>query len=90
MKYEKKNEQAPRLVELLRQRFTDSDGRLIRGAKSRIAEHLGVSYASVSQWFALGRACNHRHHHKIAMLILSNQQFSARKTGPKLCRPNLG
>ena len=90
MKYEKKNSEAPRLVELLRQRFTDSDGRLIRGAKSRIAEHLGVSYASVSQWFALGRACNHRHHHKIAMLILSNQQFSARKTGPKLCRPNLG
>ena len=84
MKYEKKNEQAPRLVELLRQRFTDSDGRLIRGAKSRIAEHLGVSYASVSQWFGLGRSCNHRHHHKIAMLILSNQQFSARKPGPKV------
>jgi hypothetical protein len=90
MKYEKKNQQSAHLINLLRQRFTGSDGKLIRGAKSRIAEHIGVSYGSVSQWFEAGKACNHRHHNKIAHLILSGVEFSARKTGPKLCRPNLG
>jgi hypothetical protein len=89
MKYQKKNEQSAHLICLLRQRFTGSDGKLIRGAKSRIAEHIGVSYGSVSQWFEAGKACNHRHHNKIAHLILSGVEFSARKTGPKVHNSDL-
>lgn len=75
---------SPHIFELLRQRFSGKDGKLIRGASSRIAEHLGLSYGTVSQWFSKGSKCNKRLHAPIAQLILSNLDFSARKTGPKV------
>jgi hypothetical protein len=75
---------SPHIFELLRQRFSGKDGKLIRGASSRIAEHLGLSYGTVSQWFSKGSKCNKRLHSPIAQLILSNVDFSARKTGPKV------
>jgi hypothetical protein len=71
------------LLSLLFQRFRGADGKLIRGAQSRIAEHLGVTYGTVSQWFSKGSKCHKKHHGQIAQLILSNADFSARKTGPK-------
>ena len=75
---------APHIFVLLRQRFSGADGKLIRGASSRIAEHLGVTYGTVSQWFAKGSKCHARHLAPIAQLILSNVDFSAKKTGPKV------
>ena len=75
---------SPHIFELLRQRFSGADGKLIRGAQSRIAEHLSVTYGTVSQWFSKGSKCNKKHHGQIAQLILSNVDFSARKTGPKV------
>ena len=74
----------PHLLHLLLQRFRGSDGKLIRGAQSRIAEHLGVTYGTVSQWFTHGITPNKKHLAPIAQLILSNVEFSARKTGPKV------
>lgn len=74
---------SPHIFELLRQRFSGADGKLIRGVQSRIAEHLGVTYGTVSQWFSKGSKCHKKHHGPIAQLILSNADFSARKTGPK-------
>jgi len=71
------------LLSLLFQRFRGADGNLIRGAQSRIAEHLGVTYGTVSQWFSKGSKCNKKHHGQIAQLILSNADFSAKKTGRK-------
>jgi hypothetical protein len=76
-------EAPPPILSLLFQRFSDGDGKLIRGAQSRIAEHLGVTYGTVSQWFSKGSKCHKKHHGQIAQLILSNADFSARKTGPK-------
>ena len=71
------------LLFLLFQRFRGADGKLIRGAQSRIAEHLGVTYGTVSQWFSKGSKCHKKHHGQIAQLILSNVDFSAKKTGRK-------
>jgi len=71
------------LLTLLFQRFSDTNGRLIRGAQSRIAEHIGVTYGTVSQWFSKGSKCHKKHHGPIAQLILSNADFSAKKTGRK-------
>ena len=72
------------ILTLLLQRFSGKDGKLIRGAQSRIAEHLGVTYGTVSQWFTHGMTPNKKHLAPIAQLILSNVDFSARKTGPKV------
>ena len=72
------------VLTLLFQRFSGGDGKLIRGAQSRIAEHLGVTYGTVSQWFSKKKTCHARHLAPIAQLILSNVDFSARKTGPKV------
>jgi hypothetical protein len=74
----------PHIFELLRQRFSGADGNLIRGVQSRIAEHLGVSYGTVSQWFSKRSTCHKKHLAPIAQLIFSNANFSARKTGPKV------
>jgi hypothetical protein len=71
------------ILTLLFQRFSGGNGKLIRGAQSRIAEHLGVTYGTVSQWFSKKKSCHSRHLGPIAQLILSNVDFSARKTGPK-------
>jgi hypothetical protein len=77
-------EAPPLVLSLLFQRFSGADGKLIRGAQSRIAEHLGVTYGTVSQWFSKKKSCHSRHLAPIAQLILSNVDFSARKTGPKV------
>ena len=74
----------PYLLHLLLQRFRGSDGKLIRGAQSRIAERLGVTYGTVSQWVNLGIYPHKKHYAAIAKLTLSNVDFSARKTGPKV------
>jgi hypothetical protein len=77
-------EAPPPILTLLFQRFSGEDGKLIRGAQSRIAEHLGVTYGTVSQWVNLGIYPHKKHYAAIAKLTLSNVDFCARKTGPKV------
>lgn len=71
------------LIEKLTQKIT-KDGKFIRGAISRIAEHCNVSHGTVTSWVRVGRNPNKKMHDLIKSFLDNDVKLVAHQTGPIL------
>lgn len=74
------------LIEGLRLLMTKPDGTLLKSARSRVSEFLGVEYTTITGWLN-GRNPQERMIAKIETLLQSDFKIVSQKSGPKPKKP---